>query len=127
MNARMMVPLIDLVFLTLGSVLVAMTQMERVESIAVDVARVGRGAAIVQRGELEVLSVTPDGLRLGQRAIAPRELADAVAHKRVVIRAERSMPTQRTLAVLAEVLAAGAEASIEVNQAGDPAGPRGSR
>ena len=127
MNARMMVPLIDLVFLTLGSVLVAMTQMERVESIAVGVARVGRGAAIVQRGELEVLSVTPEGLRLGERAIAPAELADAVAGKRVVIRAERSMPTQRTLAVLAEVLDAGAEASIEVNQAGDPVGPRGSR
>ncbi len=127
MNARMMVPLIDLVFLTLGSVLVAMTQMERVESIAVDVARVGRGAAIVQRGELEVLSVTPEGLRLGERSIAPAELADAVAGKRVVIRAERTMPTQRTLAVLAEVLDAGAEASIEVNQAGDPVGPRGSR
>jgi biopolymer transport protein ExbD len=127
MNARMMVPLIDLVFLTLGSVLVAMTQMERVEAIAVDVARVGRGAANVRRGELNVLSVTPGGVRLGQRVLSPAELPAAVAGKRVVIRADRSMPTQRTLAVLAEVLDAGADASIEVRQTGSPSGGRGSR
>lgn len=127
MNSRMMVPLIDLVFLTLGSVLVAMTQMERVESIAVDVARVGQGSAIVQRGELEVLSVTPEGLILGENLLAPEQLARAVAGKRIVIRAEKSMPTQRTLAVLADVLNAGAEASIEVKQDRGPNRGQGSR
>jgi biopolymer transport protein ExbD len=127
MNARMLVPLIDLVFLTLGSVLVAMTQMERVESIAVDVARVGRGAVIARRGELEVLSVTPEGLRLGEQPVTAEGLPAAVAGKRIVIRADRSMPTQRTLAVLADVLDAGADASIEVKQTDGPPGRRGSR
>jgi biopolymer transport protein ExbD len=114
MNARMLVPLIDLVFLTLGSVLAAMTQMERVEAIPVQVATVGQGASAVRRDEPVILAVTAGGLTLGQKPLAAADLASAVAGKRVVLRADKSLPTQRTLAVLAQVIRAGADASLEV-------------
>ncbi|MFP4054533.1 MAG: biopolymer transporter ExbD [Phycisphaerae bacterium] len=114
MNARMLVPLIDLVFLTLGSVLAAMTHMERVEAIPVQVATVGQGASAVQRDEPVILALTEGGLTLGEEPLAAGKLASAVAGKRVILRAQKTLPTQRTLAVLAEIVRAGADASLEV-------------
>jgi len=114
MTGKTMVPLIDLVFLTLGSVLAAMTQMERVEALAVAVAEVGGGAASVQRGQFEVVTVTADGVTLGETPVDEARLADEVAGKRIVLRAARDLPTERTLAILARVTASASDVSIEV-------------
>ena len=114
MTGKTMVPLIDLVFLTLGSVLAAMTQMERVEAIPVAVARVVGGSGKIQRGEFDVVTVTAEGVRLGDRAVGEERLADEVAGRRVVLRAARDLPTERTLAVLARIAEAASEVSIEV-------------
>ncbi len=65
MNGKTMVPLIDLVFLTLGSILAAMTQMERVEAIPVAVAQVAGSGQAVQRGEFDVVTVTARGVTVG--------------------------------------------------------------
>ena len=122
MNTRMMVPLIDLVFLTLGSVLAAMTTMERVEAIPVQVATVGQGASVSRPDEPLILAVTAEGLTLGRQPLAASDLPAAVAGKRVVLRAEKSLATQKTLAVLADIIDAGADASLEVEikHPGDP-------
>ena len=117
MTGKTMVPLIDLVFLTLGSILAAMTQMERVEALPIAVAEVGGGAAKVQRGTFEVVTVTADGLRVGDRAVDEDRLADEVAGRRVVLRAARSLPTQRTLEVLARIAEVASEVTIEVRPA----------
>jgi biopolymer transport protein ExbD len=101
--SKSMVPLIDLVFLTLGSVLAAMTQMEKVEALGVDVARVGAGQAVVEHGQLKVVTVDEDGLRLEGRPIAPEELARQVGPEKIVLRAQRALPTERTLQALADL------------------------
>ena len=125
MTGKTMVPLIDLVFLTLGSVLVTMTQMERVEAIPVAVAEVVGGAGKVQHGEFEVVTVTADGVRLGDRVVSDDHLAGEVDGRRVVLRAAADLPTERTLAVLARIAKAASEVSIEVRPV--PAGRNGSQ
>jgi biopolymer transport protein ExbD len=114
--SKSMLPLIDLVFLTLGSVLGAMTQMEQVESIPVDVSRVGKGAAVVNRGEFDVVAVTAEGLWHNGQQIDPVDLPALVTGRRVVLRAEKTIPTQETLDVLSRLSKSGAEVSLEVRQ-----------
>lgn len=114
MNAKTAIPLIDLILLTLGSVLAAMTQMQRIEAIDVDVARVGPGPVAVRRGEIRIVTVSDDGLTLDGQAVRREQLADALAGSEVVLRAERSLPTQRTLALLAELTRAAGSVSVEV-------------
>lgn len=126
MGARSLVPLVDLVFLALGSVLAAMTQMERVEAIPVAVARVGSGAAHVRRGEFDVVSLTPDGLSLNGQPVDQAHLPARVAARDVVLRADQSLPTQRTLSVLAALVRAGADVSLQVAQDGPESSGEGS-
>lgn len=114
MNAKTAIPLIDLILLTLGSVLAAMTQMQRIEVIDVDVAKVGPGPAAVRRGEIRIVTVTDDGLTLDGEAVRQEQLADALAGSEVVLRAQKSLPTQRTLALLAELTRSAGSVSVEV-------------
>jgi len=116
MTGKTMVPLIDLVFLTLGSILAAMTQMERVEAIPVAVAQVAGSGQAVQRGEFDIVTVTADGVTVGKRVVDEDRLADVIAGRRVVLRAERTLPTQRTLAVLARITETASEVTIEVQR-----------
>jgi len=116
MNGKTMVPLIDLVFLTLGSILAAMTQMERVEAIPVAVAQVAGAGQALQRGEFDVVTVTAQGVTVGKRVVDEANLAAEIAGRRVVLRADRTLPTQRTLAVLARITASASEVTIEVHR-----------
>ena len=116
MNGKTMVPLIDLVFLTLGSILAAMTQMERVEAIPVAVAQVAGSGQAVQRGEFDVVTVTARGVTVGKRVVDEARLAEEIAGRRVVLRIERTLPTQRALAVLARITDVASEVTIEVRR-----------
>jgi len=118
MCPKTILPLIDLVFLTLGSVLGAMTQMERVESIPVEVAKVGTGSAAVRHGKFEIIALNADGLTLNGKPAKLDELTGRLAGKEVVLRADRGLPTQRTLAVLGSLAGAGARVAVEVTQTG---------
>ncbi len=121
MGARSMLPLIDLVFLTLGAILAAMTQMERVTALPLDVARVGSGAAVVRQGRFSVLSVYNGGMTLDGELISRSQLHVAVAGRQIVLRAERALPTQVLLSVLAEMVRAGADVSLEVEETDEAA------
>ena len=114
MSGKTIVPLIDLVFLTLGSVLAAMTQMQRVESIPVAVSRVGAGAAATPDGQFDVVALTGQGLTWNGQAVAEEQLPDKAAGKNVVLRAQRDLPTERTLGVLAGLTRAADKVSLEV-------------
>ncbi len=126
MNASSIVPLIDLVFLTLGSVLGAMTQMSYVEALPVELARVGNGVAVVQVGKFEVLSLTNEGLMHKGREVSEDQLGQIFPSGDVVLRTDRSIPAHRMLEVLAELARSGASVSVEVKQApGDPHSGKG--
>ena len=122
MGAKAMLPLIDCILLTLGTVLAAMTQMQRVQALPVSVAKVGPGAAVVHNGRFAVLALTADGLHLDGRAVTADQAAAELTGGRVVLRADASLPTERTLQVVAALSKAGADVSVEVAPAVDATG-----
>ena len=114
MQAKAIVPLIDLVFLTLGSILGIMSQMERVTALPVDVVRVGQGAAVVKQGRFAVVCVTGDGITLDGKVVTVDDIAGRAGTKEVVLRVEQSIPTGRTQQILAGLFKAGLKVSLEV-------------
>ena len=125
MGAKAMLPLIDCILLTLGTVLGAMTQMHRVQALPVSVARVGRGSAIVQNGRYELLSLTAEGLQWKDRILTETDAAAELAGRQVVLRADRTLPTERTLQVVATLSKAGVDVSLEVTPTLDGPAPAG--
>ena len=101
-------------FLSLGSVLGVMTQMERVTAIPVTVTEVQPGAARVQRGKIDIVGLTARGITFNGKAIDKEELAAKVAGKNITLRADRTLTNQTTFMVLAELVRSGANLSIEV-------------
>lgn len=116
MGLKAILPLIDLVFLTLGAILGVMTQMERVTALPVEVARIGTGAAVVQQGEFSVLNLTTDGLTLDGNVIDRQQLMSDVSNRRLVLRIQKDLPTKRPLSLLADLVRAGADVAIEVKE-----------
>jgi biopolymer transport protein ExbD len=116
LDGRFIIPLIDMLFLTLGAALAAMTQMDRVESLPVEVARIGPGVAGVDPGEFAVLSVDPQGMALDGVPIELADVARAAAGLRVVVRADRRLETQTLVWVLAELARGGCKVSLEVEE-----------
>jgi len=113
---KAILPLIDIVFLTLGSVLACMTQMERVTAMPVSVAEVGSGSAVVQQGKFEVLTLTPGGMTLNGKPVVAERFESELAGKRVVLRVDRDLPTGRVWKVMARLHRAGCDISAEVKE-----------
>ena len=116
MDNRGILPLIDLVFLTLGAILAAMTDMQVVHALPIDVATVGQGAAIVRQGQFAILVVEADRLTIDGQAVTMEDLASNLSVERVIVRADRKLETQRLLRVVAELARVGVEMSIEVRE-----------
>ena len=116
MQAKSILPLIDLVFLTLGSLLGIMSHMERVTALPIELAQVGRGAAIVKHGHFSVVTLTEEGVTVDGDPVAPGELGDRVWRKDVVLRPAKTVQTGRTQQVLADLVRAGARVSLEVSE-----------
>ena len=117
MTGKALVPLIDIVFLSLASLLGVMSQMEMVEAIEVEISEVGDGTAAIQQGDFTVVSLTRDGLFVDGASIAESTLAEQVADHRVVLRAASGLPTNETLDVLAELTKVCSEVTVEVREA----------
>ena len=117
LNASIL-PLVDLVFLALGGLLACMTQMDIVRAIPVEVARVGKGAAISRNDEYEVLSLTSAGLTLNGDIISEQDIPSRLANKRVILQAHRTLPTEETIKVIAVLAKITSEISLEVEEVG---------
>ncbi len=113
---KAIVPLIDLVFLTLGSVLAMMTQMERVTAMPVSLAEVGKGSAIVQHGEFDVLTISEDGLAFNGDPVGIEQIESRLAGKRIALRADRKLAVERVWRVMARLHKAGCEVAAEVRE-----------
>ena len=113
---KAILPLIDIVFLTLGSVLACMTQMQRVTAMPVSVAEVGSGSAIVHQGKFEILAMTSDGMTLNGKPIDLGRIEQELAGKKIVLRVDRDLPTGRAWQVMARLHCADCEVSVEVKE-----------
>ena len=114
--AKAILPLIDIVFLTLGSVLACMTQMERVTAMPVSVAEVGSGSAILQQGKFDVLAVTAEGMTLNGKPTGLDRIEQDLSGKKVVLRVDKDLPTGRVWQIMAKLHKAGCEISVEVKE-----------
>lgn len=117
LNASIL-PLVDLVFLALGGLLACMTQMDIVRAIPVEVARVGKGAAISRNEKHEILSLTSTGMTLNGSPIDEGDISSRLANKQVVLRAHRSLPTEETIKVIAMLSQVSSGISLEVKEVG---------
>jgi len=111
-----LLPLVDLVFLALGGILACMTQMEVVQALPVEVAQIGTGAAIVRQSRFSILALSTQGMTLDGEDIDPNEIPSKVTSKRIILRADKELPTQQMVEVLAMLVHAGADVSIEVKE-----------
>ena len=116
MRGHALMPLIDLVFLTLGSVLAAMTQMERVTALPVTVVESRSGGAVVQHGEFDVVVVTDDTLHFNEMPVTQAELGELATGGRVVLRIAPATASERTLTILGDLYDPGADVTLEVKQ-----------
>jgi biopolymer transport protein ExbD len=109
-------PLCDLVFLCLGGVLAAMTQMEIVNALPVEVTQVGKGSAVVRHDKFKILSLTDNQIVFDGQIISEQQLTEAAANQKVVLRVPKALPTERTVRIIALLAKANAQVSIEVNE-----------
>ena len=111
-----LLPLVDLVFLALGGILACMTQMEVIHALPVEVAQIGTGASIVKQGRFSVLALDAEGMTLDGEEIGLDQIPAKVMNMKILLRADRKLPTQQTVEVLAILAKAGADVSIEVKE-----------
>jgi len=112
-------PLVDLVFLALGGVLACMTQMEVIRALPVEVSQVGKGSAMPQHDTFKILTLTSDGMTLGGEPIMEEDLISKTANEKIILRAQRQLPTQYTVSIIAKLAEAGADVSIEIEEIND--------
>jgi biopolymer transport protein ExbD len=112
-----MLPLVDLVFLTLGVIVAALTQMQHVTTLAVELAEVGPDAAEIRTDAIEVLALARDGtMSVGETVIDDSQLCEFVESASVVVRADRRLDVERLFEVLAELRRCGIGVSVEVDE-----------
>jgi biopolymer transport protein ExbD len=115
-----MIPMIDLVFLTLGAIVALLTQMELIRSIPVSLTRVGQGSSVVTTGEFDVVTLTAQGLTLNGRSIELDEIARRDSWNEVVFRVDREVHSEEMIGVLAEFAKVEAHVQIEVKEVEAP-------
>lgn len=111
-----LLPLVDLVFLAMGGILACMTQMQVIQAVPVEVTRIGTGASVVRQNRFCILTLDAQHMTLDGKRITQDELPVKIRNKRVILRADRNLATQRTVEVLALLARAGADVSIEVKE-----------
>ncbi len=123
MNAKAMVPFIDIVFLTLGSLLGVMIEMRRVDALNIDISEVGRGGSVVTSRETRIVALTADGLHLDGTLVTPDILDEQLGGANVVLRADRTLSTETTLDTLATLSDVCAAVAVEVSHNAAPEEP----
>jgi len=116
-SQRSILPLVDMVFLALGAVLGCMTEMAVVHSIPVEVAKVGHGV-VSNHEKFTVLTLTSDGMTLEGESITRSEILAKAANKTIVLRVDKTLPSQDMLELLADLVNVGAKVSLEVEETG---------
>ncbi len=115
MNARSLIPLIDLGFLTLGAVVALLAQSEFVERLPI---RLAEGPP-VERADVApehlVIDLTRDGLFIdGEAASLDAAVALVSDHRMaVIVRPERDLPADRLIDTLAAIAPHAAAVHLE--------------
>lgn len=116
MNARHFIPLIDFGFLSLGAVMAIMSQLQSIETLPVDIARVGLGASDTLREDVVIVTITDNQLLVDDEAVGLPDLAGRIGDRLAVLRTHRRVATERLVMVMSELASADIEQRIEVEE-----------
>ncbi len=116
MQARVFIPLIDMAFLSLGAVVAILSQTQLIRSLPIEITEIGRGIAAISREEVTVITIAHDGLYVDGDPVDLDALGGAVDGDLALVRADRQVPTERLVGVLAVLAAEGVEIRIEVEE-----------
>lgn len=119
MGTRNTLPaLLDIIFLTFGAILAAMSQMEKVSALPVEITKIGSGAVVLKRGDFEVVTVTSKGLTMGGQPIDRDELLHQASGRDIVLRVQNDLPYGVAIRLIADLSEVGASISSEVENEG---------
>lgn len=116
------IPFLDLIFLTLLSMLAIFseTSMDRMEAVNVELVTVGQGAEPRDTRPPTILTLTRDGaLFLGRERIEAGVLKTLPANRPLVLRADAGVSYERVLRTLDEIKKTHREVLLEVRRAGE--------
>lgn len=114
MQSRVFIPLIDLVFLSLGAIVAILSQTQLIQSFAVEVTQVGAGIAAITRQEITVVTVTDQGTFVDGDPVDLGGLAGAVDGRLALLRVDQHVPADVLINVVSVLAADGVELRIEV-------------
>ncbi len=116
MQPRVLIPLIDLAFLSLGAIVAILSQTQLIRSLPVEVTQIGRGIAVITRDEVTIITIARDGLSVDGRTVGLDEIAGAVDGRLALVRVDRRVPTERLVTVMGVLAAHDVEIRIEVEE-----------
>jgi len=111
------IPFIDIVFQTLGVLIVVMATLENVESIPVNLATVGKEVAVTKRmRDCIFVAVSKEGLFSGKKKVSREELGEIVAGKEVILRIDKDIRYGRVVEVTSGIQSRAKAVSLEVKR-----------
>jgi len=117
LNARSMLPLIDLGFLTLGAVvaLLAESSPRKIEMIPVDLASASAGSSqLLDVREPVVVTVTPGAILVGDQPSSLDSLVASINGRDVILQPDRGSDAQDLIVVMSTLTAAGIDVRLAV-------------
>jgi len=114
------IPFVDIIFQTLGVLIVSMTVLEHVESIPVDLARVSKQVKVSQKAQDSVfVAIRRDGIYVGKEKINSNSLIpERIKGKDVILRVDKNIPYGEVVGVISGIRDHAAKLSLEVDKDG---------
>lgn len=110
-----LLPFIDMIFLSMGTLLLLMTDMEVVESIPVDLVRVGRAQVLSRKMDKPLfVAINKEGVFVRKEKINMSELIAKAKGEEVILRADRSLPVGEVIQLVASLRKKAESVSLEI-------------
>lgn len=115
MKMGSLIPLIDIVFLAMGTLLLLITKMEVVEVIPLDLVRVGQAPVSSRKMEGPLfVSINKEGIFMGKEKVGAEELLSRGKGEEIVLRADKNLPFGEVIQLLASLRQKAVSVSLEV-------------
>jgi len=109
------IPLLDMTCLTVGVLLVAMTQMQKVITIPVDFVKVAKEASVCKKIDAPLfIAISKDGIFVEKKQTDVKQLKDIVSNREVVLRIDRRVPYGEVMKLVSEIKQNAKSINLEV-------------
>lgn len=99
-----MIPLLDMTCLTVGVLLVAMTQMQKVVTIPVDFVKVAKEASVSKNIDTPLfIAISKDGIFVEKKQADLKQLKEVANNREVILRIDRAIPYGEVMKLVSEI------------------------